>query len=186
MNTFENRQLVEPLALKAPSCLEKVLGYSGESRWLGLYWEPELNHACYTDGRAIGTSNEKAWQLLCNHPAVKPLLEFSPLGEENRSSRNCLLLDRETRKLYLGEEEVVKSCLEEPKILALLVALDSPETTSKKDQESWFASVNNYTRSIIIGGALLTFLGLPAFGFGAAVILDEKDLLEIELPEWME
>jgi hypothetical protein len=82
MNIFENKPLLEPLDLKAPSCLEAVLGYSGKSRWLGLYWKPELNHACYTDGRAIGTSSEKAWQLLCNHPAVKPLLEFSHLVDK--------------------------------------------------------------------------------------------------------
>lgn len=188
-NTNENKPLLQHLALKAPSCLEEALGYTGKSRWLGLYWEPELNQVCYTDGHSLGMGNEKAWQILCTHPKVKPLFQPYHFGDRSQSTEYCyLLLDRETRKLYLGEGEVVESCLTEPQTLALLAALDSPLAVpmTNNDQKRWLNWSNLQTRPIIIGSALLVLLGLPTIGFGAAVILDEKDWVEVELPEWMD
>lgn len=189
-NANESKPLLQHLALKAPFCLEEALGYAGKSRWLGLYWEPELNQVCYTDGQSLGTGNEKVWQLLCTHPEVKPLLQPYHFGDRSQPTEHhhSLLLDRETRKLYVGESEVIESCLTQPQTLALLAALDSPTDVPvmDNDQKRWLNWANVQTRPIIIGSALLVLLGLPAIGFGAAVILDEKDWVKVELPEWMD
>jgi len=161
---------------------------------LGLYWEPELNQVCYTDGQSLRTGNEKAWQILCTHPEVKPLLQLyhfddgvpPAVGDRSQSTEYYyLLLDRETRKLYVGEGEVVESCLTEPQTLALLAFLDSSLAVpmTNNGQKRWLNWSNLQTRPILISSALLVLLGLPAIGFGAAVILDEKDWIEVELPE---
>ncbi|MBD2605755.1 hypothetical protein H6G81_14795 [Scytonema hofmannii FACHB-248] len=57
---------------------------------------------------------------------------------------------------------------------------------TNNDQKRWLNWSNLQTHPIIIGSALLVLLGLPTIGFGAAVILDEKDWVEVELPEWMD
>lgn len=64
------------------------------------------------------------------------IIEVSQPEAENRSGRDCLLLDRETRRLYLGEEETVKSHLEEPETLVLLAALDPSEAMPKRDKKA--------------------------------------------------
>ena len=85
----------------------------------------------------------------------------------------------------MGEGEVVESCLTEPQTLALLAFLDSSLAVpmTNNGQKRWLNWSNLQTRPILISSALLVLLGLPAIGFGAAVILDEKDWIEVELPE---
>ncbi|PMB48971.1 hypothetical protein CEN40_06275 [Fischerella thermalis CCMEE 5205] len=56
------------------------------------------------------------------------MLAPAVLGDRSQPTEHhhSLLLDRETRKLYVGESEVIESCLTEPPTSALLAALDSP------------------------------------------------------------
>ncbi|WP_315791250.1 hypothetical protein [Fischerella sp. JS2] len=74
---------------------------------------------------------------------------------------------------------MIESCLTEPQTLALLTALDSPTDVCMGDNEQkrWLNWANVQTRPLVV------LLGLPAIGFGATVILDEKDWVEVELPE---
>ncbi|NJR55976.1 MAG: hypothetical protein HC768_16245 [Acaryochloris sp. CRU_2_0] len=68
------------------------------------------------------------------------------------------------------------SYLKEPQALALLTILDSPDPSLGASQQPYLHWLKS--RSVIIGSVLLLLLGLPLFGFGTAVMMDEADWLE--------
>lgn len=169
----------------APPPLEKALAYSGDFRWLSVYWEPELNQLCYADGQLIGVGSSQAWQLFRTHPQVKPLLQSYNFGDNGQPAQHYLLLDRETRRLYVGESVFVEECLKQPQTLNLLAAMDAnnaaPTVQNERRHQPYWEAYR--TRTMIVGITLLLLLGLPAIGFGSAVILEDKDWLELEMPE---
>jgi hypothetical protein len=113
--------LVQRLKITANPELEKSLGYRGESLWVAWQWEPEIDQLIYSDGKTVGTGNNMAWLVFLQHDLVYPAIQEYNLGE---GDRHWLLLDRETRNLYIGEGSAVQSLLEQPESLALLACLD--------------------------------------------------------------
>ncbi|NJK30319.1 MAG: hypothetical protein HC940_09300 [Acaryochloris sp. SU_5_25] len=114
--------------------------------------------------------------FFCNHPTVKPLLQSYHFGDDYQPTQNYLLLDCVSRQLYVGKSELVDSYLKEPQALALLTILDSPDPSLGASQQPYLHWLKS--RSVIIGSVLLLLLGLPLFGFGTAVMMDEADWLE--------
>lgn len=178
----ETRFSFHRVELIAPQCLGETMGYLGKSRWLGLYWEPELNQVCYIDGETVNAGNEAAWQLFCTHPEVKSALQPYHLGNDDQPMQHYLLLDRSTRKLYVGESHVVESYLREPQALELLAEMDALDggSTLETIQYPWISWLNRQSKPVLIGGALLVLLAVPAAGAGAAILIDEMDWIEIE------
>ncbi|WAL59856.1 hypothetical protein [Thermocoleostomius sinensis] len=185
-NKFQTTLPIHRISLTAPYSLDAALAYSGDSRWLGLYWESELNQLCHTDGQSVSTGNSRAWQIFYSHPDIKPLLEVWQLGDEGQPAQNYLLLDRQTRRLYVGESTIVEDCLAQPQLLDLLAELETGEIkmNAPVDSPSWLQWGTD--RATIICGVLLVLLGLPIAGWGVAELLDHEYWLEIELPEWLE
>lgn len=113
--------LVQRLEITAHPQLEKSLGYRGDSRWVAWRWEPDIDQLISSDGKTVGTGNNMAWLVFLQHDLVQPALQEYNFGE---GDRYWLLLDTETRNLYVGEGKAVQSLLEQPESLALLACLD--------------------------------------------------------------
>jgi hypothetical protein len=62
-----------------------------------------------------------AWQIFLQHPLVSAEVEQYRLNE---SDKYWLVLDRQTRGLYVGEEKIVPTMFEQPESLTLLACLN--------------------------------------------------------------
>lgn len=113
--------LVQQINLKAHARLEKSLGYEYARRWVAWHWEPDINQIMYSDGKNVGTASGLAWQVFLQHPQIAPAVQNYNL---NQTDQYWLLLDRESRNLYIGEAKVIQNLLENPESLVMLAALD--------------------------------------------------------------
>jgi hypothetical protein len=123
--------LIQRLEITAHPQLEKSLGYRGGNRWVAWRWEPEIDQLICSDGKTVGTGNNMPWLVFLQHDLVHPALQEYNLSE---GDRHWLLLDRETRNLYVGEGKAVQSLLEQPESLVLLACLDSSKTDRPADE----------------------------------------------------
>ncbi len=166
-------RLIQRLDWKAQGNLEKSLGYPGKNRWVAWHWEPELHQALYTDGEQAGASNHLAWQVLLDHRQIEIDLNHYPLAQ---TDEYWLLLDRQTRALYIGEGQFIQDLLENPESLGLLATLDHPKNPLRDAhyaiknrwsqlaypiaQHQWFKLV-----PIGISAAVIAAAGLSALSF---------------------
>lgn len=165
-----------------PVQFESALGIRSSARWLGLYWEPQLNQLCYTDGETVNIGNAHAWQLFCAHPQIQPSLAPYQLGNDtddnNDSVQHYLLLDRQNHRFYIGESALVEDYLKHPETLDLLAQLDTPSTLPHRlNRHFW------QVRSLKIKNRWLLFLIGVSIVAIAVILLHEIgefifDLLE--------
>ena len=153
--------LVQRLEITAHPQLEKSLGYRGDSRWVAWRWEPDIDQLISSDGKTVGTGNNMAWLVFLQHDLVQPALQEYNLGE---GDRYWLLLDTETRNLYVGEGKAVQSLLEQPESLALLACLDGPN--AGKTAENWQQTLSELTAT----AAFRHLTNAIPFGIAAALI----------------
>ena len=154
--------LVQRLEITAHPQLEKSLGYRGDSRWVAWRWEPDIDQLISSDDKTVSTGNNMAWLVFLQHDLVKPALQEYNLGEGDRHS---LLLDRETRNLYVGEEKAVQSLLEQPESLALLACLDGGNVDQQTAQ-TWQQSLSELTETSVVRH----LTNAIPFGIAAALI----------------
>jgi hypothetical protein len=117
--------LVHNINLIAPPKIEKTLGYNGTSRWVAFYWEPEANHVMFQDGQKVGAANNTAWSIFLQHDLIVYDLQKYEL---QNSAEYWLLLDRQTRRFYIGKESVIQSLFDDTHSLSLLACLDGDRT----------------------------------------------------------
>lgn len=113
--------LVKILNFTAHPQLEKSLGYQQNHRWVAFHWEPEINQVMYSDGNNFGAGINLAWQIFLQHPVVSAEVEEYTLNE---TDKYWLILDRQTRNLYVGSEKIVPTMFEQPESLTLLACLN--------------------------------------------------------------
>jgi len=154
--------LVQRLEITAHPQLEKSLGYRGDSRWVAWRWEPDIDQLISSDGKTVGTSNNMAWLVFLQHDLVKPALQEYNFGE---GDRYWLLLDTETRNLYVGEGKAVQSLLEQPESLALLACLDGGNA-DRSNAENWQQTLSELTAT----AAFRHLTNAIPFGIAAALI----------------
>ena len=167
--------LVQRLDITAHPKLEKSLGYEGDSRWLAWHWEPEIEQLMCTDGHNFGTGKSMAWRVFLQHNLVLPAVEAYQLAE---SDRYWLILDRQTRNIYVGEAKTIQGLLEQPESLALLACLDGNNNPIKETAIAVKQTVGKITRlsalnrlkNFIPFGIAATFLGALGIGTGLWVI----------------
>ncbi len=152
--------LVQRLNLTAHGRLEKSLGYEHQRRWVAWHWEPDIKQLIYNDGKNVGTGSALAWQVFLQHPQILPAVENYSLYE---TDEYWLLLDRESRNLYVGEAREIQNMLENPESLVMLAGLDGnsnfigdtkevfQETVEKIAQVNFLGSLKNL---LPIGGAV--------------------------------
>ena len=154
--------LVQRLEITAHPQLEKSLGYRGDSRWVAWRWEPDIDQLISSDGKTVGTGNNMAWLVFLQHHLVQPALQEYNLGE---GDRYWLLLDSETRNLYIGEGKAVQSLLEQPESLALLACLDGGNV-DRQTAQTWQQILSELTET----SAFRHLTNAIPFGIAAALI----------------
>ncbi|MEG4804094.1 hypothetical protein QUB63_24165 [Microcoleus sp. ARI1-B5] len=154
--------LVQRLEITAHPQLEKSLGYRGDSRWVAWRWEPDIDQLISSDGKTVSTGNNMAWLVFLQHDLVQPALQEYNFGE---GDRYWLLLDTETRNLYVGEGKAVQSLLEQPESLALLACLDGGNA-DRQNAENWQQTLSKLTAT----AAFRHLTNAIPFGIAAALI----------------
>ncbi|QEQ02110.1 hypothetical protein MZ909_12495 [Thermosynechococcus sp. B0] len=152
---------LEVLPIPAPAQFERALALPAQSRWLGLYWEPQLGYPCYTDGQTVGTVNLQGWQLFCQHPEIQPRLLSYQLTAGERAPRHGLLFDRQHRRLYVGELERIQEYLQHPVALEILEPLTPRHRFSLKEgwqflREKWLVGLALVLSAIVGVGVVRT------------------------------
>lgn len=140
--------LVQPLNLTAHAGLEKSLGYEHQRRWLAFHWEPDINQLVYNDGKNVGTGSTLAWEVFLQHPEIHPAVENYSLCE---TDEYWLLLDRESRNLYVGEARAIQNLLESPESLAMLAGLDGNSNFLGNTKSAIQATMEKITESNVLG-----------------------------------
>jgi hypothetical protein len=165
--------LVQRLEITAHPQLEKSLGYRGNSRWVAWRWEPEIDQLISSDGKTVGTGNNMAWLVFLQHDLVQPALQEYNFGE---GDRYWLLLDTETRNLYVGEGKAVQSLLEQPESLALLACLDggnagqTAETWQQTQARVTATTAFRHLTKVIPFGIAAALIGALGVGTGLWVV----------------
>jgi hypothetical protein len=168
--------LVQRLEITAHPQLEKSLGYRGDNRWIAWRWEPEIDQLICSDGKILSTGNNLAWLVFLQHDLVQPVLEDYNLGKGDRHS---LLLDRQSRNLYIGEGNEIQGLLEQPESLVLLTCLD------RKFGKTWQQKLTKTTQSdhfrnfinLIPVSIVATLIGALAVGTGMWVVPEAQQKL---------
>jgi hypothetical protein len=164
--------VLQPLPITLPAQFEQAFGLQIPARWVGLYWEPQLNQACYTDGETVGLGSTQAWHLFCTHPAIQPLLSPYQLGDRGDSAQHYLVLDRQNQQLYVGEVAVVNDYLRHPAALELLAQLDQ----SHRPWQAQLKAAVHKKWPLALAGLLSITLGfglLHAVGELASEVVEE-------------
>jgi hypothetical protein len=164
-----------PLFLPVPPMFEKSLGYKGESRFVAFYWE-YFDEVCFHDASLnSGTLDSAAWLLFTQHPFVRLHLHSFDFGSTDFPARHWLLLDRESRRFYVGERETIESFLDaEAYPDAKTAARQGPETTITLDE------------FIAMAGNIEEVLGQDLFPIELLKRLQEQQAVCAELREWLE
>lgn len=99
------------LLLPCPPMLAEVVGYRGESRFVGLFWSPTGDEAVYDDGFGSGTGERSGYLAFVHHPFVRRRLADVDLGSSDREGSHWLLADLVEFRLYMGLVSEVRSFL---------------------------------------------------------------------------
>ena len=115
----------QPLPMAAPPKMEEAFGYRGTLRFVAFGYSPRTHRFAHCDGGDDIPSDPDTWLRFLHHPFVAPQLPESryptlygvfsrkaqpslqELMEDEDQQRedfvpvHCLLLDRETRRLYI-------------------------------------------------------------------------------------
>ncbi|MGP1384126.1 MAG: hypothetical protein ACTS2F_11240 [Thainema sp.] len=175
----------QPLSVTPPAQFESALGIRTSARWLGLYWEPQLNQVCYTDGDTVSTGNAHAWQLFCAHPQIQPLLAPYQLGDYDHSAQHALLLDRQNHRFYIGESALVEDYLKHPETLNLLAQLDAPTDAPVDLPYRLRERLWNFRLPNIKNRWLLFLIGVPVVAI-AVILLHEVGDFIFDLLEFLD
>lgn len=164
-----------PLFLPVPPMFEKSLGYKGESRFVALYWEC-FDEVCFHDtSMNSGTLDSAGWLLFTQHPFVRLHLHSFDFGSTGVPARHWLLLDRESRRFYVGERETIESFLDtEAYPDAKTAVRQGPETTITLDE------------FIAMAGNIEEVISQELFPLELLKRLHEQQIVCSELREWLE
>jgi hypothetical protein len=85
-----------------PDVFERALGYSGDARYLLVYWEPAGDELMWDDGQRATCGEWQSYLLFIHHPRIAPALHTYTFGGSDAPARDGLVLDRQERVLYAG------------------------------------------------------------------------------------
>ncbi len=115
MNTSEHTELfarLTPLHVPAPPNLAEALGYTGNGRFVGCYWQVMGDEAQLDDGRLDMTGEWDAYLAFVQHPKVYPAVRSYRLGSSDTEARDMLIIDREEHKVYVARRLVAAAFLD--------------------------------------------------------------------------
>jgi hypothetical protein len=122
-----------------PPMLAKVIGYTGDARFVSFHWTPYRDEVDYSDGRLSATSNWHPFLVYIHHPAVSPLLRGYDLGSSDSEAKHALILDRENHALYIAPVKEAQAFLRQQW---------PPEPPIRMSQEAYVALVTKALKNI--------------------------------------
>jgi hypothetical protein len=92
-----------PIGAGPAGLLEQVIGYEGQARFWATWWGSG-DEAYYGDDSVEATGDWQGYQMFVDHPAVAAVLAqvHADLGSSETQPRHLLMVDRETRQVYLA------------------------------------------------------------------------------------
>ena len=106
----ELSERVMALPVPVPPMLEEACGYTGQARYVALYWGAG-DEAYVDDGQMSTTGEWEAYLTFVWHWSVAPSLQGYDLGSSEEEARHWLILDREQRQLSIAEVSVAQRVL---------------------------------------------------------------------------
>ena len=91
-----------PLPIPVPPDLAEAFGYPGDSRFVGVSWQPAGDEVVYHDGRSFGTGDPWAFLVYIRHRVVAPHLEPYNLGSSDCEATHCLIIDRQEHRAAIA------------------------------------------------------------------------------------
>ena len=89
-----------PLFVPVPQNLAEVLGYDGDARYLGMYWNVTVDDVAYDDGDKRGVGESPRFLEYAGHPNVECELGSLNIGLFGQPADTWLMLDTHTRNVY--------------------------------------------------------------------------------------
>ncbi len=108
MNEFNERVMVLPIPV--PPMLEEACGYTGNARYIALYWSPG-DVVNLDDGQLHTTGDWDAFRTFVLHWSVAPVLQRFDLRSSHEEVRHWLILDRTLRQLSIATALVAQNLL---------------------------------------------------------------------------
>src|SRR2546425_767753 len=90
------------LPVPSPPGMAEAVGYTGQARYVGVYWEPCGDESCYTDGVSGRTGSWAAYLALVQHRAVSPHIQTFNTGSSEFPAEDVIVIDRAEGKLYVA------------------------------------------------------------------------------------
>jgi hypothetical protein len=139
------------LNVPCPPSVEQAIGYLGDCRYVGFYWEPSGDEVIHTDGMTTSTGNWRTYLTFLEHPKVATKL-FGQVCTHNASTTvahcdhcqnrgwfswhfgdsetvgdHILLLDRTERVWFAGSRRSVSQHLHQqhPLVTPLVVSSEA-------------------------------------------------------------
>ena len=136
---IKEAQGLTPLRIPAPPMLSKVIGYTGEARYVSFQWTPYGDEADYSDGRVSATGNWQAFLAYIQHAAVSPFLKAYDLGSSDNEARHALILDRHKLNIMIAPVKEAQT---------FLSAQWPPQAPIRMTQEEYLAMVSQALKSM--------------------------------------
>jgi hypothetical protein len=156
------------LDISAPAIFEQTIGYHGESEWLAIHLEPQIEQIVCSDGNSVIINNSDFWEIM-----LDCLISNSHLHLETFSEKYCFLLNRKTRIMYTGEQAVIERYLQHADCLNLFAAFQSDvDTGSQCTSTELQKSVNPHQSRLKTNSLIAQVIkGLTVAGVAAAFLM---------------
>jgi len=93
-----------------PRNWERAFGYEGDARYVAFFWHPVGDEAMYDDGRCSGDGE---WSMFLELERQRyPAILAHDVGSSDFEATEWLVLDRETRELFVMPVEEARALLE--------------------------------------------------------------------------
>lgn len=98
--------------IPVPPMLSEAVGYRGDNRHIGLWWDQSGDELFLSDGaKTLCGGNHEAYLIFACHPSVVSHLFGHGFGNSERPANHALLLDRQENIIYTGRSENVQHFL---------------------------------------------------------------------------
>lgn len=90
--------------IPAPPMLSEAVGYRGDNRYIGLWWDQSGDELVWSDGtQTLCGGNHEAYLLFVRHPSVVSHLFGYRFGNSDEQAKHALLFDRQENIIYAGQ-----------------------------------------------------------------------------------
>ena len=123
-NSLPEQEGLLPLPIPVPPSLAGALGYTGEARYLAIWWEAADDKAMWSDSRTTSDGWWHGFLTYVQHPRVEPYLAPYGLGSSEEPAVYYLLLDLViTGAYHLGYDQFREAGIGQPEIGNVIISV---------------------------------------------------------------